>query len=243
MDPKEGPSQDAPAHGGPGDVEAPRQELQPAASIETPKVVTIRQHGREYQMPEDVAQAWQEREQAFSRQGQELGELRRLRQQIEQTVQPPKATEPDINTLWFENPAAAAKRIKEETARELREEYQTERNREKFWDTFYRKHDDLREDDWVVEAQLARHGHELVDLPVPQAQDKLAELTRNEILRLSRKGRSVEEPTPSRADLLEPASGERPPRRAPKEDPGPKSMSEHIRARQRAKAEAARRGA
>lgn len=246
-DPK-GLSQDAPVHGGPGDVEAPRQELQPVPTpTETPKLVTVRQHGREYQLPEDVAQAWQEREQVLSRQGQELGELRRFRQQAE-TVLQPEPPKPNLNTLWFEDPVKAAELIKED----LRREYQRQREQdqqaameEKFWQMFGRRHEDLRGDEDFAKFQLQRNVRRLADMNLPSDEavmDKLAEITRGELIRLSRKARSSDEPTPSRADLLEPATGERPARRAPKEDDGPKTMSDLIRQRQRKQAEA-RRGA
>ena len=191
-----------------------------------PKLVTVKWGEKELQMPEDLARTWQEREQAFDRKlsetGQELGQLRTFHKTYAPVVssfqQPAKPAEPDLNTLWFENPAAAKDAIKKEVRAEIVGEYQRDQAIKTFWDGFYRKHDDLRDDDFLVEAVLQRNPG-LFDLSVREAQEKLADLTRTEILRLSRKAKPTTDATPAAHPLTEAASGERapsPPAEAPK---------------------------
>jgi hypothetical protein len=216
--------------GGPG--------LDPEPKQPEPKLVTVKHGGRELQVPEDVATAWSDRErefdQRFSRQGQELGELRK--RATSEPKPEPKTAEPDLNTLWFEDPSRAAKIIEERTYERVAGEYRQQEALKSFWDGFYRGNTDLQDDGWIARAMLNEHATELVDLPVRQAQEKLAEFTRKEILRIAGKTKAQDRPTPA---LLEPASGDRPPRSRRDEDEGPQSISDHIRQRN----DARRRGA
>jgi hypothetical protein len=224
-------------------------EAPPPSPPDAPKLVSVRWQGQEFQMPEHAAQAWQEREQTLSRQGQELGDLRRR----SQPAQPAQPRDPEaewnqrINTLWFENPAEAAKLLEERAYRRIAGEYRQDQAMRTFWDEFDRKHGDLREDRWVVEATMSRNWEALADLPHAQAQDKLADLTRNEILRLARKAKPADtngNGAPPR-HLAEPASGDRPPTRRSEDDDdrGPKTLSDAIRSIQRRRGAAERQGA
>lgn len=218
----------------------PTAELQggPAAPPEptpTPKVVTVKYGGRDLQVPEDVANAWQEREREFdqrlSKQGDELGQLRTRWKQIESQVQP---RQPDPNevlsTKWFEAPTEAAKMLEERVYQRVANEYQQREAQKSFWDGFYRKNDDLREDEFIVEAVLSKNSDELLNLTVPKAQERLAELTRQELLRLTRKVKVSDDQSRSRV-VSEPASGTRVPKPQVDEDEGPKSIGDVIRAR------------
>lgn len=226
--------------GGPGQPTAPAG--QPAA----PKLVSVKYEGKEYQVPEDAAQAWQSREQDFSRKlsahSEELGNLRTWKRQVETTIQPAKQAEPDINTLWFENPAKAQEIIEQRIYQKVTGEYQRDQATRQFFDGFYRANDDLRGDEWLVNAVFSESFGDIADMPISKAQEKLAELTRERILKLTRKAKVNEEPTRSRAAMVEPASGERTPRRVKEEeDEGPKSMADVIRERAKAKAAAGMR--
>jgi len=216
------PAEDKPVlTGGPG---AEPEQQQPAS----PKLVTVKWQNREVQLSEDAVPVWQEREQALSRQGQELGELRKWRQGVEQTVQP-RREEPkdDLETTWFENPRKAFDRIKQEVRQEITEEYRVDQARRTFWDGFDRENPDLRDDRWVAEAVLQEHMDSLGALPVAKARESLADLTRKKILGLTRKVKTTDTDTRSHA-LLEPASGDRLPAPARTEDEGPKSLSESL---------------
>jgi hypothetical protein len=213
------PEPAAPVQGGPGGEPEPQ----------APKLVAVKHGGRELQVPEDVAAAWQEREREYERrmsqQGAELGELRNWRKQAEPRLapQPAAPAEPDINTLWFENPQAAYQKIKQEVREEIVGDYRKDQALRTFWDGFFRTHDDLREDDWLARAMFQEHFNELADLPTREAQQKLGEITRTQILRLTRKTKNPTDTTPR--DLLEPASGDRPPRQPAPDDDGPQSIS------------------
>ena len=227
MDPKDDPKPDPqpPAiQGGPGG--------DPPAEAPAPKLVTVKHGGREIQVPEDVATAWQEREREFDqrlgKQGAELGELRKRWQGVESQVAPrPERPADDLETTWFENPRKAFDRIKQEVRQEITEEYRVDQARRTFWDGFDRENPDLRDDRWVAEAVLQEHMDSLGALPVAKARESLADLTRKKILGLTRKVKTTDTDTRSHA-LLEPASGDRLPAPARTEDEGPKSLSESL---------------
>jgi len=211
-----------------------------------PKLVAVKYGGRELQVPEDVATVWQEREreyeQRMSKQGAELGEYRKRWQQVEPLLkQPETPKEPDINTLWFENPQAAYQKIVTDVETKIEAKYRQDQAYRSFWDGFYRKHDDLREDDWVARTVFQEHFEDLAGLTPDNAQEKLGELTREKILKLTRKVKSSDDSRP-RPTLLEPASGDRPPRVAREEDEGPNSISELIAQRRAARRAAQAKG-
>lgn len=216
----------------------------PQEPAQAPRTVRVKYGGKELEVPEDVGQAWQEREREFSQKitqtGQELGELRKVRQEWEATKQaitgPKPAAEPDLDTLWYENPKQAAAMIESRVVDRVTSDYRRDQALRNFWDGFYRQADDLREDGHFVEYQFQRNFDSLANMPVPEAQAKLAELTRQEILRLTRKTSSPDPTTRRQVPLVEPASGDRPPRPARDADSdGPNSLSETIRARSAAR--------
>jgi hypothetical protein len=228
MDPKDpkAPAPEPVISGGPA----------PEPESPQPKLVTVKHGGREIQMPEDVATAWQERErefnQSFSRQGAELGELRK-----KVSAPPPPAPraeeprEPDINTLWFENPQAAYQKIKQEVRDEIAGDYRRDQALQRFWDGFDRANDDLREDRWLAEQVMRDHFDELADLPTRKAQERLGELTRERILRLTRKFKTTPNDDERPRLMVEPASGERPVRPARQEPEAPTTLSGVLKAR------------
>lgn len=223
--------------GGPGAEPEPPQ----------PKLVTVKHGGRELQVSEDVAAVWQEREreyeQRMSKQGAELGEYRKRWQQVEPLLkQPETPKEPDINTLWFENPQAAYQKIVTDVETKIEAKYRQDQAFRSFWDGFYRKHDDLREDDWVAKTVFQENFNELAELTPDKAQEKLGELTREKILRVARKFKTTDD-NRTRPTLLEPASGDRPPRPTRnEEDEGPNSISELIQQRRAARRAAQAKG-
>lgn len=72
---------------------------------------------------------------------------------------------------------------KDETTQALRAEYQRDNGTRNFWDKFYAKHPDLRDDHDLVEVTLNSNLPDLANIRVEDAYDKLAELTRDRILR------------------------------------------------------------
>ena len=114
------------------------------------------------------------------------GENAALRQPKQQQQQP-KAAEPNWEELLFTdtNQAVALlkKNVREEITNELTSQYRRDKGETEFWTDFYKDHDDLKADDDLVRTTLQSHMAELADLPVKKAAAKLAELTRDRILR------------------------------------------------------------
>lgn len=105
--------------------------------------------------------------------------------------------EPDWEKLLFENPKEYQRLMRESISKEitgkLTKDYNEDQNKTKFWDAFYNDHKDLKDDDDIVRAILNANLGVLADMPVKQAGDKLAELTRERILKYTGgKPRTVE---------------------------------------------------
>lgn len=112
------------------------------------------------------------------------GENAALRTPKPKVVQQP---EPDWEDLLFTDPKAAVslikKTIRDELTSELTTTYKRDQGEKAFWDDFYKAHDDLKDDDDLVRATLNKNLSDLADLPVKKAAEKLAELTRERIMR------------------------------------------------------------
>jgi hypothetical protein len=100
---------------------------------------------------------------------------------------PKKEEEPDWEELLFTDPKQAVsllkKTIREEITSEVTSAYKKDQGERDFWGSFYKEHDDLKDDDDLVKATLTKHLSELADLPVKKASERLAELTRERIMR------------------------------------------------------------
>ena len=142
-------------------------------------------------------------------------ELAALRRQIPPST--PKTPAPgrvqektDWGNLMFQDPDKAAQLLKEEAKREIREEmtttYQRDQGQRQFWQEFYEAHPDLKEDRDLVTTTLNGNLADLANIPVEQAMGKLAELTRNRILRYRNKptqrarAEGAAPPTPRRVE-------------------------------------------
>lgn len=126
----------------------------------------------------------------LDRQQKELDELRRRQPPPEpKTPTPPRAEEDDFN--WdeelFRNPRKTlekhGKMVAEQVTKHLTSQYQRDRGTQKFWDDFYAKHPDLKQDHDLVEVTLNSNLSKMASMPVEDAMDRLAELTRDRILR------------------------------------------------------------
>ena len=153
-------------------------------------------------------------------------ENRRLRDDIEnlrrtvppvqpREAAPPEDNEPDWETFLFENPRAAlaefGRRVEERVTTRLTRQYQQDQGTSRFWADFYREHKDLESDHDLVQMTLNAHLGDLANIPVGQAINKLADLTRQRIMRYSKKsaGRKAtvegnDPPQPGRAPREEP---------------------------------------
>lgn len=158
-----------------------------------------------------------------------IGELRAQNEYLSRSIppaarpqqnEPPKEEEPDWEELLFKNPKEALRlhgeMIRKQVTTELTQSYQQEQSNNRFWTDFYAKHDDLREDHDLVMSTLNKHFAELGNMPSSKAQDKLADLTRERIMKYS--GESTGKKKRGRA-FTEGASEPRPARRTEAEAP------------------------
>lgn len=107
----------------------------------------------------------------------------------------PKPQEPDnfyekIDERLFQDPKAVLKEIEERAVEKAKKElgasYQKDQGERTFWNEFYQKHPDLRDDDDIVKATLQGQMSKLGALPVSEAITALAGLTRDRISRYSK---------------------------------------------------------
>jgi hypothetical protein len=163
-----------------------------------------------------------------------------LRRQIPPSV--PKELPPadeelkiDWNKELFADPEGTMKKygdhIEKKVEKRLRTEYQRDKGTSDFWRVFYEKHNDLREDADLVELTLNSNLSTLANMRVEDAYGKLAELTRDRIMRYA--GDAVR----SRGKKVRTEGAGGPPASAPpikKEEPASvTSLSDLLRSRKR----------
>lgn len=159
-------------------------------------------------------------------------------QQQEQQKKKDPMDEVDFEKMLFQDPQKALKihadMIRNQVKDEMTQMYQREQGTQKFWNDFYQQHPDLKDDRDLVEMTLNANLNDLIDEPVPQAIDKLADLTRQKILRYSGKGQNKDsEKKSSRKKAQVEGAANRTPPPAPQEDDGPSTLSDLIRSRQK----------
>lgn len=233
---------------------APEQEEPEGEGKPAPSLITVKYGGKEYPLPQEFVEgAWNPRESEFSRkiseQGEELGRLRKLSK-----GEPPRdgtvLQGPDWDRLIFENPSKAIELLEQRIYGNISTAYDSQRAVDRFWSSFYDQNPDLKGEDFFIQSIANRpevKGLRAWDengVPNPESIERLANLARKEILRLSKKaGGNAGEALPSRERTIVEGAG--PPvkgREAPKEEEGPKSIGEVLGARKRARAEAGARG-
>lgn len=131
----------------------------------------------------------------------EMELLRRENDDLRRRVPPanarepePEDEEPDWDELIFKSPKDAMRLVEERAVRKaetkLRQEYQQDQGTTQFWNDFYAAHRDLKDDDDIVQMVLSANLAKLGGMPVSDAMDELADLTRKRIMAYSnRKGR------------------------------------------------------
>lgn len=233
------PQPPAPLMGGPGEEPLPDQtgpEATPPASLAG---TSIRINGREFTVDPEIASALESRETEFNRrlseQGRELGELRTWRRQaMEQPQTPPQGY--DYDTALFERPRETLQRVKEEVIEQVRREYRGEQQQQRAWNDFYRQHSDLADEDRLVRAIAAEM---LQEEDWAQSRDMkgfltaLADRTRGELLRITRKAREADAPAQRLPSGQRPVEGGGTRRAAaPAAPETPATISDIIQARQ-----------
>lgn len=137
----------------------------------------------------------------------------------------------DWETELYSNPKEALKKygkiVKDEVSRDLTSKYQQERGQSKFWEDFYKDHKDLKDDHFLVQSTLSANMAALANVPVADAMNKLADLTRQNIMRYSQKGAGRK----ARVEGNDPPQ----PRPQPREEPTVVTLGDILRSRREAR--------
>lgn len=209
--------------------------------------------GQTFKVPKEAAQAIKTQRQTFD---SEISELKTQvirstqAQPIPASAVPAKEDELDYSVELFANPKGTVDYIKKQMLNEVKEllqkevgglkkGYQEDQAAMAFWADFYGKHPELRAHEWVVKATLQQNADTFSSLQGPALGGRLAELTQENILGLTRsfaKGTSSQKN--STQDTLEsggtsPDKGEASSSVRPVQ---PQSLSAGIREKRKAKA-------
>lgn len=161
---------------------------------------------------------------------QEQAALRKENQELRTPKQKPQEEpEIDFEKAIFDDPKgtleAYGRKIRKEITEDLRTQYTRDQNERAFWDSFYKKHSDLGEDRDLVQATLNGNMDALADMRAEDAGDKLADLTRERIMRYT-----GGKPAPGKKTVVEGAQrpAERP---KPPEENTVRSLTDILRQR------------
>lgn len=238
--------------GAPG-AEPPRE---PAPEPQPPTTTKLKLGGKEYDVTPDVAEAIEsyrrELNERDGRRGSEVERIRREMEDLRKTVtKPAEPKQPDAPLppnplLVLQDPEAYQREmlayvnaVNAQRDQALRQEYtqaeqtrQQELDRKMNWDRhvakFYQTHPDLVGEEDLVDIVWRQNFDEIRDLPVTDGFERIADLTRNRILRYA--GKAKDAPA---APKLEGSRTKQTAPVSPAKDEPTGSLSASIRARQR----------
>jgi len=155
---------------------------------------------------------------------------------VRRQAPPPRETTPpeedDVAQLLFNDPKAAVAKIRQQVGQEiegrLTQRYTQDQNNIKFWAAFDEAYPDLKGDRDLVELTMNANLSTLANIPVEDAMEKIAELTRGRISRYTKSRPQGRRP------FAEGASPPMPPRQQGEEEKPP-SLSDIVRRRRAAK--------
>ena len=159
-------------------------------------LVEVKIGGQTLRVSQEVADAYSEETGRYTSEIADLKKARPTSTRIETTSRTETKEgeeKPDLTTLIFTEPAKAIDLIKKEMREELTSAYKADQAREKFWTDFYAENPELKGNDSIIYGVMQAHWDDLADLKGKAARDKVAELTRTEVIslsqRLTKKGR------------------------------------------------------
>jgi hypothetical protein len=230
---------------------------EPPVEPEPPQGTVIKFGGREFTVDPEVAAEFErysrENDRKFGDQGRELGQLRTSIRQMEERMRPkPEAEAYDYDTQLFQSPRQTLERFGNELERrvtsQLTSQYEAREEQKRNWDRFYKENSDLVEDDRLVRAIGVEMMNEREWQGTDDVRAFLAEAgrrTREELLRISRKGREADATKQTLPGGRRPAEsgggGRRTPAQPTEEPSGPEDMLNVIMQNQRRRREARRR--
>lgn len=162
---------------------------EPEQVVDTPKTKTVTINGSEYVVPVELAEALEQREREFQRKlSEQAAELSRQFVVKNTPQEPLRESDPldGVETLLFENPKEAVKRLREAIISEVSSMYQADQGRKQFWAEFYSDYPELRKHQTIVNAVLNQHLNEWASLPANQAKQLLANEVKREIAEIAK---------------------------------------------------------
>lgn len=201
------------------------------------RLVTRKYNGNEYEMPEHLAEVWDQRNQAYVRQLSEQAD--RIRRESFQQAPPQRHDTPppgqqDFDTEWYASPNQAWERRERQLRQEFAEELDRRESQRIFWNDFRDENPDLRGKDTIVRAVLQEKLPEMRYMSAEEGRVYLAEATRALINGDTPPAKRTPAPSTRQVDSP-PARPPGPARRslAPQAESG--SLQDSIRAMQAAK--------
>lgn len=215
------------------------EEIPPAE----PEKRTVTVGGRTLEVTPDVAEAIEAQQAEMARQ------VERTREEIRAEMSPPSepsnVSDEDLSEQFWTDPANAVQKIVDKKVSEARQEFEAEQKRtqhqQKFWNDFYSRHPELKEDSDIVEMILDRDYSALKDMEIESAQDELAKRAAKRIGKTLTSGGSGGKKRTTTASGS-PTSGRQ---QAPKKEAEPaeqrKSLSQVLRERRQSRDEPSRK--
>lgn len=222
--------------GGLGEGDSPGASEVPPEGDGEPGGVTVKVAGQEFKVSPEVAAAMAAREaeysRDFSKQGEELGALRRFKE--ESATQPSTGAEeePDFNTQFFTDPKSALAELEERIVGRVSEAYTKTKAQDSFWKGFYKDNDDLKDADIIVKAVMSQKWASVKDMPLVDAKKTIADASREYLLKAVGKKAGK---APKNDTIVEGGSGLGGAGGKAKVDKGPQTLGEVIKGRQRAR--------
>ena len=227
---------------GPQDGDAHPETPPGSGDDETPELVKATVGGQEFELDPALAAALTKDQDAASARTEELeghvGDLRRQFQTPSQDQQQGQGPDYEhFNQSLFEDPASAVQEIvaltEQRVLQQVGQANQQQRGLDQFWGDFYTANPELKEFDSFVKAQMNESWQTIADMPAAKGASKLAELTRESLLGMSRKlGKGKKG---SGSQHSESGGGPRTPAKGLEEGGNVISASEQIRKRQNAR--------
>ena len=207
----------------------PDEESQPEV-----RLVTRKFNGDDYEMPEHLAKAWDERNAAYVKQLSDQAERirRETAQQFQQRQQPaPTQDSQNPDAEWYESPSRVWARNEERLRNEFEQRLQIEEQRRVFWSDFWTENPDLVGKAVIVRAVLNENLGAMRDMSQEDGRAALASATRA-LLGSDSEPPRTRKPLPERQATSEPSRPPSPARRTPPREEGPNSVAASIRALQ-----------
>lgn len=150
-----------------------------------PAKVKVKLQGREFEVDKDVGELLASQHRALT---EKISQQEQMIQQLMDSSSEdskPSDDSDDFDSQFFTNPRAVIEAEIEKVKQELTQQYtqaqQAEKQAKVFWDTFYTKHNDLKDHDKLVKRILNENYNSWASLPVDEAMEKLSTSVKDEL--------------------------------------------------------------